>query len=56
MEKNFIELLKEGKVTIEDIDDYIDMWHGSDSKLSLPEFLGMTNEEYAMFVTKCKIE
>ena len=47
----FIELLKQGKVKPEEIDDYIDQWHdeytGEDT---LEEFLGMTTQQYNEWV------
>lgn len=52
----FMDLLKEGKVDWEDIDDFIDQWHqlyNEDSlnvDLPLYEFLGMTQKEYAMWL------
>ncbi|QFP97348.1 hypothetical protein SEA_SPILLED_33 [Streptomyces phage Spilled] len=32
------------------IDDLIEEWHEGDSPLPLHEFLGMTSEEYDLFV------
>lgn len=46
----FIEKCLNGDVLYEDIDDYIDIWHESDSDDELFEFLGMTREEYAIWV------
>lgn len=47
---NFIELCINGKALPCDIDDYIDQWHESDSKLDLNEYLGMTEEEYKYYI------
>lgn len=33
-----------------DINDKIDLWHDGENEVSLPEFLGMTDSEYASFV------
>ncbi len=48
---NFIELLKQGKVKPDEIDDYIDKWHdeysGSDT---LEDYLGMTEQQYNEWV------
>jgi hypothetical protein len=32
------------------IDDEIDAWHGADTDLELPEWLGLTADEYALYV------
>lgn len=47
---NFIQDCIDGNALIYEVDDYIDEWHDSDSDLSLSEFLGMTEKEYALFV------
>ena len=39
-----------GDALLEEIDDYVDNWHDSQSKLSLQDFLGMTNCEYGSWV------
>ena len=46
---NFLDRCLSGDALIEDIDDYIDDWHQSDSDQSLPEFLGMTRNEYRLW-------
>ncbi len=48
---NFIELCLQGKTLLEDIDDYIDSWHESDSSKPLHDFLGMTLKEYSLWVS-----
>jgi len=35
---------------MEEIDDFVDTWHESKNKIPLHEFLGMTWEEYALWV------
>jgi hypothetical protein len=35
---------------IDNIDDYIDEWHESDSTLSLSEYLGLSEDEYKSFL------
>ncbi len=47
---NFILNCINGDALLSEIDDYIDLWHDSNTELSLPEFLGMTKEEYTLFV------
>ena len=39
-----------GDALLEEIDDYIDNWHDSQSELSLQDFLGMTTCEYGSWV------
>ncbi|SDP77387.1 hypothetical protein [Clostridium gasigenes] len=46
----FIDAVIMGDVLIDEIDDYIDMWHDGDSKLEIYEFLGMTQNEYRLWV------
>lgn len=47
---NFIKDCIAGDALMSDIDDYIDSWHESDSDLSLSEFLGMSPEDYQLYV------
>ena len=48
---NFVKDCMSGISTPEDIDDYIDFWHNDyDTNISLSAFLGMTWEEYGLFV------
>ena len=47
---NFIQDCLRGKALLDDIDDYIDVWHASDSDLNLHDFLGMTNQEFHAWV------
>lgn len=47
---NFIEACIKGEVLLEEVDDFIDTWHDSDSSIPLYEYLGMTKKEYALFV------
>lgn len=42
----FIELVKQGKYTPGQIDDWVEAWHESDSDRELHETIGMTFEEY----------
>jgi hypothetical protein len=50
-----MDLLLRGEILMQDIDDFIDAWHdaadGSAASLaSLPEYLGMTEDEYQLWV------
>ena len=42
----------DGQVDLEDIDDFIDAWHNGDSEEELYEYLGLTRDEYALYVEK----
>ena len=47
---SFIDQYIKGEVSEEDIHDFIDIWHEDDTTQTLFEFLGMTWDEYAMWV------
>ena len=47
---DFIHDCLTGNALLEDIDDYIDIWHEGDSKKELYEYLGMDKHEYTLFV------
>jgi len=49
-ETPFIDLCLRGKARPAEIDDFVDLWHESESALPLHEFLGMTSEEYSAWV------
>ncbi len=34
---------------LDEIDDYVEKWHNSDSHCSVSEYLGMTEEEYFLW-------
>lgn len=46
----FVESVLEGDVFVTEIDDFVEEWHKGNSDLSLAEFLGFTDEEYALWV------
>jgi hypothetical protein len=48
----FVDLCLRGDALADEIDDFVDRWHGSDSKEELSEFLGFTPEEYALWVER----
>lgn len=48
--KNFIQACIDADVLVDEIDDYIDEWHDGDYDVDLNEFLGMTKEEYRLWV------
>jgi hypothetical protein len=47
---DFVTLALTGGVLLEEIDDFVDEWHRAPNGLSLSDFLGMTSEEYALWV------
>lgn len=47
---SFIEMCVFGEALLEDIDDFVEKWHSSDSALPLHKFLGMTKSEYSLWV------
>ena len=48
----FMDLCLAGRAFVDEVDDYVDKWYDMDSSLSLPEFLGMSRQEYALWVEK----
>jgi len=53
----FIDLYAAGRVAAEDIDDFIDAWHESDSgeERTLAQFLGMSEDEYTVWLASRKV-
>ena len=47
---NFIEKCVQNNASAMEIDNYIAEWHDSNSNLTIYEYLGMTESEYAQFV------
>lgn len=48
--QTFIERYLAGEARPEEIDDYVDAWHRTPRGLELHEFLGMSKEEYALWL------
>jgi hypothetical protein len=46
----FLDRCLRGTSLADEIDDFVDAWHESDSELPLSEFLGFTPEEYSIWV------
>lgn len=46
---NFKERYINNQVSIADLDSYVALWHDEKPDVSLQEFLGFTDEEYAAF-------
>jgi hypothetical protein len=48
----FIDECLAGRARPEDIEDFVEAWHESDSDKSIERFLGMSEDEYALWVEK----
>jgi hypothetical protein len=46
----FIDLCLEGKALLDEIDDFIDQWHETPEGRELDDYLGMTQEEYSLWL------
>jgi hypothetical protein len=46
----FLDLLTAGKVSPEQIDDFVDRWHETSGGRELHDYLGMTAEEYSLWL------
>ena len=49
--KRFIDLALNGEVLADEIDDFVEAWHMSDSGEELHDYLGMTWQEYSLWVS-----
>ena len=47
---SFIHLCAAGELLLDDIDDIVDEWHDSDTTEELYEYLGMTQQEYRLWI------
>jgi hypothetical protein len=48
--QTFIDLCLKGKVPPDEIDDFIGRWHETPKQMELHDYLGMTVEEYSLWV------
>lgn len=46
----FYDLYMQDKVNIEDLDDFLEEWHRSNSHEEINEYLGLTEEQYYKWV------
>jgi hypothetical protein len=46
----FLDLCVEGRISPDDIDDFIDRWHAAPGGIELHDYLGMTLEEYSLWL------
>ena len=51
-EEKFADLCLKGEALADQIDDFVDCWHESDVDIPLHEFLGLTRDEYALWVER----
>jgi hypothetical protein len=49
-ERRFLDLLIAGKVSPDQIDDFVDRWHEAPGGRELHDHLGMTSEEYSLWL------
>ena len=47
---NFINDVINADAILDEIDDYVERWHNTDSDISIFDYLGMTEEEYLLWV------
>ncbi|HVC54791.1 MAG TPA: hypothetical protein VND95_02490 [Stellaceae bacterium] len=48
--RNFVDLCLAGNVLLEEIDDFVDHWHEAPEGAELHDYLGMTEEEYSLWL------
>lgn len=49
--RTFMEQVLDGAVFADEIDDFVDAWHEGLGDTDLPAFLGMRDDEYALWVS-----
>lgn len=54
MTATFMQEVKEGRATLDDIDDWVEAWHQSGGESELHDTIGMTQEEYSAWVQNPK--
>jgi len=52
---SFVDLCLGGSVRAEEIDDFVDAWHNGDSAEPIYDFLGMSREEYGLWVEQPRL-
>jgi hypothetical protein len=50
-DSSFISLALGGQVLSDEIEDFVEAWHASESSLDIHEYLGMTFDEYSLWVS-----
>lgn len=51
-QSTFIDLCLSGRASVDEIDDFVDLWHGGGTDIPLHDYLGLTRPEYALWVEK----
>ena len=51
-EAKFADLCLKGEACADEIDDFVDRWHESAADVPLHEFLGLSRDEYALWVER----
>jgi hypothetical protein len=49
---SYMEMVLEGRVLSDEIEDFVEDWHLSDSDKEIHDFLGMTFQEYSLWVSE----
>ncbi|MGD9616614.1 MAG: hypothetical protein AB7H90_19995 [Alphaproteobacteria bacterium] len=49
-QRNFVDLCLAGEASVEEIDDFIDAWHDASTGKELHDYLGMTRDEYSLWL------
>lgn len=50
-ERPFMDLVLRGEILVDEIDDFVERWHNSDSNDDLHNYLGMSFEEYSLWAS-----
>jgi hypothetical protein len=48
---SFMDLVFQGRVLSDEIEDFVEKWHNSESDLEIHDFLGLTFQEYSLWVS-----
>lgn len=50
-DSSFLSLALRGEVLSDEIEDFVEAWHESDSLMDIHDYLGMTFDEYSLWVS-----
>jgi hypothetical protein len=48
--KSFVERCSRGEAVLDDVEEYVERWHRSSFDVGLDSYLGMTKEEYELWL------
>lgn len=48
---SFMDLALQGRILSDEIEDFVGRWHDSESNVEIYEFLGLTFQEYSLWVS-----